>query len=35
MDNKKPMEDETRKLALVVVYMSMFVLILFGLIPSV
>ncbi len=36
MDKKKPLEeDETRKLAFVVIYMTMFVLVLFGLGPSV
>jgi len=35
MDNKKPLEDDTRKLAFVVIYMAMFVLVLFGLIPAV
>jgi len=33
MDNKKSMENDTRKLAFVVVYMSVFVFILFGLGP--
>lgn len=35
MDNKKRVDDDTRKLALAVVYMSMFVLVLFGLVPSI
>lgn len=35
MDNKKSMEDDTRKLTLAVVFMAMFVLVLFGLGPSV
>lgn len=35
MDKKKPLEDETRKLAFVVIYMTMFVLVLFGLGPSI
>ncbi len=36
MDKKKSMEnDDTRKLAFVVVYMSVFVLVLFGLGPLV
>ena len=34
MDNKKPLEDDTRKLAFVVIYMAMFVFVLFGLIPA-
>jgi len=36
MDDKKPFEekDETRKLTFVVIYMTMFVLVLFGLGPS-
>lgn len=34
MDKKKPLEDETRKLTFVVIYMTMFVLVLFGLGPS-
>lgn len=33
MDKKKIPEDDTRKLAFVVVYMSVFVLVLFGLGP--
>lgn len=33
MENKKQIEDDTKKLAYVVVYMSMFVLVLFGLAP--
>ncbi len=35
MDNKKRIEDDTRKLTLVVIYMAMIVLVLFGLVPSV
>ena len=35
MDKKKPLEDETRRLTYVVIYMSVFVLVLFGLGPSV
>ncbi len=36
MDKKNPLEkDETRKLTFVVIYMTMFVLVLFGLGPSV
>lgn len=39
MDNKKSMDedarDDTRKLTLVVIYMATFVLVLFGLVPSV
>jgi len=35
MDKKKPLEEETRKLAYVVIYMSVFVLVLFGLGPLV
>ena len=36
MDKKKPEEqDEARKLTFAVIYMSMFVLVLFGLGPSV
>ncbi len=35
MDKKKPSEEETRKLTFVVIYMSVFVLVLFGLGPSV
>ncbi len=35
MDNKKSMENDTRKLAFVVVYMLVFVLVLFGLGPLV
>jgi hypothetical protein len=34
MDNKKSLDEDTRKLTLVVVYMAMFVLVLFGLIPA-
>ncbi len=34
-DKKKPLEDETRRLTYVVIYMSVFVLVLFGLGPSV
>jgi hypothetical protein len=35
MDKKKPLEDETRKLTFAVIYMAMFVLVLFGLGPSI
>jgi hypothetical protein len=35
MDNKKTIEDETKKLKFVVIYMSMFVLVLFGLGPMI
>jgi hypothetical protein len=35
MDNKKAIEDETKKLKFVVIYMSMFVLVLFGLGPMI
>jgi len=36
MDKKKPLEeDETRKLTFVVIYMAVFVLVLFGLGPSI
>ena len=35
MKTKKSLEDDTKKLTFVVIYMSMFVLVLFGLIPSV
>jgi hypothetical protein len=35
MDNKKPVEDETGKLIYVVICMSMIVLVLFGLGPSI
>ncbi|VAW53932.1 hypothetical protein MNBD_GAMMA06-1555 [hydrothermal vent metagenome] len=35
MDNKKPLEDETKRLALVVLYMSALVIVLFGLVPLV
>lgn len=35
MDNKKSMENDTRKLTLLVIYMATFVLVLFGLVPSV
>jgi len=35
MDHKKQQEEETRKLALVVVFMSVFVIVLFGLGPLV
>jgi len=35
MDHKKQHEEETRKLALVVAFMSVFVIILFGLGPLV
>jgi hypothetical protein len=35
MDKKKPLEDETRKLTFAVIYLSVFVLVLFGLGPSV
>jgi len=35
MEEKKPLEDETRRLAFAVVYMSVFVLVLFGLGPLV
>ena len=33
MDNKKPVEEDTRKLTFLVVFMSLFVLVLFGLGP--
>lgn len=35
MENKKQVTDDTKKLAFVVVYMSMFVVVLFGLAPFV
>ena len=35
MEKKKPLEDETRRLAFAVVYMSVFVIVLFGLGPLV
>ena len=35
MDKQKPLEDETRKLTLFVIFMSVFVLVLFGLGPLV
>lgn len=35
MNNKKPIADETKKLAFVVAYMSMFIIVLFGLAPLV
>ena len=35
MDNRKRIEDDTRKLTLAVVYMSMIVLLLFVMVPSV
>lgn len=35
MDNKKAIEDETKKLKFAVIYMSMFVLVLFGLGPMI
>ena len=35
MDKKIPLDDETRKLIFVVIYMSVFVLVLFGLGPLV
>ena len=35
MDNKKPLEEETRKLTYAVIYMSMFVMVLFGLGPMI
>jgi hypothetical protein len=35
MDKKKAIEDETKKLKFVVIYMSMFVLVLFGLGPMI
>ena len=35
METKKSVENDTKKLTYVVIYMSMFVLVLFGLIPSV
>ena len=34
MDNKKTVEDDTKKLTFVVIYMAMFVFVLFGLIPA-
>ena len=33
MDNKNSMESDTKKLSLVVVFLSLFVVILFGLVP--
>lgn len=33
MDKEKPMEEETRRLTFAVIYMSVFVLVLFGLGP--
>ncbi len=35
MDKQKPLEDETRKLKFFVIFMSMFVLVIFGLGPLV
>ncbi len=35
MNNKKQVEDDTKKLAYVVAYMSMFIIVLFGLAPFV
>ena len=35
MDSKKPIEDETRKLALFVIFMSVVVTVLFGLVPMI
>jgi len=35
MNNKRPEEDDTRKLAFVVAYMSMFIIVLFSLAPFV
>ena len=35
MDKKNPMEEETRRLTFAVIYMSIFVLVLFGLGPIV
>lgn len=35
MDNKKSMEDEAKKLTLLVVFMSVFVFILYGLGPMI
>ncbi len=35
MDDKKAIEDEAKKLRFVVIYMSMFVLVLFGLGPMI
>jgi hypothetical protein len=35
MDNRKALQDEARKLKFVVIYMSMFVLVLFGLGPMI
>ena len=35
MDKKKPLEEETRRLTFAVIYMSVFVLVLFGLGPLV
>ena len=34
MDNKKSSDDDTRKLTFVVIFMAMFVIVLFGLIPA-
>ena len=34
MDNKKSLDDDTKKLTFVVIYMAMFVIVLFGLIPA-
>ncbi len=34
MDTKKPVAEETRKLTFVVIFMSIFVLVLFGLGPA-
>jgi len=35
MDKKKPLEEETRRLTFAIIYMSIFVLVLFGLGPVV
>lgn len=35
MDKKKPLEEETRRLTFAIIYMSIFVLVLFGLGPIV
>lgn len=34
MDNKKSLDDDAKKLTYVVIYMAMFVIVLFGLIPA-
>lgn len=35
MDTKKPVEDETKRLAFFVIFMSIFVTVLFGLAPMI